>query len=100
VDDGLYAQLELLSPDWGSALPGFSSGRLLAFLDAGGGRLLEALPEQDDDFFLWSTGVGLRAALWRSLTAEVEWAYPLRDSSDGSVQLGDSRWLFNTRVAF
>jgi hemolysin activation/secretion protein len=100
VDDGLYTQLELLSPDWGKALPGVSSGRLLAFLDAGGGRLLEPLPEQDDDFFLWSTGVGLRAALWRSLTAEVEWAYPLRDSSDGSIESGDARWHFNTRVAF
>jgi len=36
----------LLSPDWGSALPGFSSGRLLAFLDAGGGRL--SLPAPTD----------------------------------------------------
>jgi len=100
ADDGLYAQLELLSPDWGSTLPGFSAGRLLAFVDAGGGRILEPLPEQDDEFFLWSTGIGFRAALWRGLTAEVEWALPLRDSSDGSIQSGDSRWHFNTRLAF
>jgi hemolysin activation/secretion protein len=100
ADDGLYTQLELLSPDWGRGLPGFSSGRLLGFLDAGGGRLQEPLPEQDDDFFLWSTGLGFRAVLWGGLTADVEWAYPLRDSSDGSIESGDSRWHFNTRVAF
>jgi hypothetical protein len=58
------------------------------------------LPEQDDDFFLWSTGLGFRAVIWGSLTADVEWAYPLRDSSDGSIESGDSRWHFNTRVAF
>ncbi len=100
VDDGMYSQLELISPDWGAALSAFSSGRVFAFLDAGIGRVLEPLPEQDDQFFLWSTGIGLRAALWRSLTADFEWAYPLRDSNDGSVQAGDSRWLFNTTVAF
>jgi len=100
VDDGLFAQLEFLSPDWGKTLPGFSSVRLFAFLDAGAGLLQDPQPEQSYRFLLWSTGVGLRAALWRRLTAEVEWAQPLRDSDDGSVQSGDSRWHFNTRVAF
>jgi len=100
VDDGMYAQLEFLSPDWGEGLPGFSSGRAFAFLDAGAGRLQDPLPEQSYRFLLWSTGVGLRAALWRRLTAEVEWAVPLRDSDDDSVLAGDSRWHFNTRFAF
>jgi hemolysin activation/secretion protein len=100
VDDGMYAQLEFLSPDWGEGLPGFSSGRAFAFLDAGAGRLQDPQPEQSHRFVLWSTGVGLRAALWRRLTAEVEWALPLRDSDDDSVLAGDSRWHFSTRLDF
>lgn len=100
VDDGLYTQLEVLTPDWGKALPGFSSGRLFAFMDAGVGRLRDPLPEQDDRFALWSTGVGFRAALWRSLTAELEWAWPLRDSDDATIEAGDTRLHFNTRIAF
>jgi hemolysin activation/secretion protein len=100
VDDGLGAQLELLSPDWARELTGVASGRLFAFVDAGGGRLVDALPEQDDDFFLWSTGIGFRLALWRRLSAELEWAYPLEDTEDGSIESGDDRWHFNTRFAF
>jgi hemolysin activation/secretion protein len=100
VDDGLFAQLELLSPDWGEVLPGFSSARLFTFLDVGAGRLQDPQPEQSYRFLLWSTGVGWRAALWRRLTAEVEWAQPLRGSDDGSVQSGDARWHFNTRYSF
>lgn len=100
TDDGLYGQIELLSPDWSSRLPGVSTGRLLVFVDAGGGRLQDALPEQDDDMFLWSAGVGLRAALWRRLTAELDWAWALEDNSDGFIEAGDNRWHFVTRFAF
>lgn len=100
VDDGAAGQLELLSPDWGAKLWNSSSLRLLAFVDAGGGVLKDALPEQDDEFFLWSAGVGMRAALWRKLTAALDWAYPFRDSSDGNVKSGDARLHFNVRFAF
>jgi hemolysin activation/secretion protein len=74
--------------------------RMLVFVDAGGGRLQDALPEQDDHFFLWSAGLGLRTALWRRLTAELDWAYPLEDSADGSIESGDSRWHFRTGYSF
>lgn len=100
VDDGYSAQLELLSPDWGRRLSDGASGRLLAFVDAGGGSLQDALPEQDDDFFLWSAGLGFRAVLWRRLFAELDWAYPMEDNADGSIEAGDVRWHFNTRFVF
>lgn len=100
VDDGLGAQFELLSPDWARRLTEVASGRFFAFLDAGGGRLVDALPDQEDDFFLWSTGLGLRLSLWRRLSADIEWAYPLEDTDDGTIEAGDDRWHFNTRFAF
>jgi hemolysin activation/secretion protein len=100
VDDGYNAQLELLTPNWGQGLPGVDSGRLLVFVDAGGGRLQDALQEQDDRYFLWSAGLGLRATVLTRMTAALEWAYPLRDSLDDSVQSGDDRWLFLTRYDF
>lgn len=100
ADDGLSAQLEWSTPDWGRAVPGVSAGRLFGFIDAGTGRLQDALPEQDDDFFLWSAGLGLRAALWRSLIAQVEWAVPLEDSGDEAIEAGDDRWHFHLRWAF
>jgi hemolysin activation/secretion protein len=100
MDNGYSGQLELLSPDWGSRVPGVTSGRLFAFADAGGGMLQDPLPEQDDDFFLWSAGVGLRALLWRHLAPEIQWAFPFVDSADESIQSGDSRWHFNVRYGF
>ncbi len=100
VDNGASAQLELLSPNWGHELLGMTSGRLLAFVDAGGGMLQDPLPEQDDSFFLWSAGLGFRAVLWNHLTPEFDWAYPLEDTADGSVQAGDSRWHFKVRYGF
>lgn len=100
VDDGYHGQLELLSPDWGRRLSDEFNGRALVFLDAGGGSLQDALPEQKASIFLWSAGIGLRAAFWGGLTAELDWAYPLEDNIDGSVQAGDSRWHFATRFAF
>lgn len=100
ADDGYAAQLELLSPDWGTRVPGLSSMRLLTFVDAGGGRIQDPQPEQDDNFFLWSAGLGLRAALWKSLNASLDWAYPLRDSSDDSIQSGDDHWHFNITWEF
>jgi hemolysin activation/secretion protein len=100
VDNGYSGQLELLSPDWGRRLSEDVLGRFLVFVDAGGGNLQDPLPEQDDRFFLWSTGLGLRAAFWRRLTAELDWAYPLEDNADGSIEAGDTRWHFSTRYAF
>ena len=100
ADDGYAAQLELFSPDWSKRVPGLSSARVLTFMDAGSGRVQDAEPEQDDDFFLWSAGFGLRAALWGSLNASLDWAWPLRDSSDDSVEAGDEFWHFNITWEF
>jgi hemolysin activation/secretion protein len=100
VDDGYSGQLELSSPDWGRTLSDSVLARMLVFVDAGGGRLQDALPEQDDHFFLWSAGLGLRTALWRKLTAELDWAYPLEDNADDSIEAGDSRWHFRTGFSF
>lgn len=99
-DDGLNAQMEFSSPDWGRRLPGVDTGRLHAFVDAGIGRLQDPLPEQDDEALLWSAGIGLRARFWRHLTQEIEWAWPLRDSEDGSIESGDDRWHFSVQWAF
>ena len=100
VDDGYWAQLEWLSPDWLAGLPLFDTGQLYAFMDAGGGRIREPLPEQDDNFFLWSTGLGLRTELLLGFSAALEYAWPLRDSADLSVEAGDPRFHFNLRWAF
>lgn len=100
MDDGWSGQLELISPDWGRKLSSNVLARMLVFVDAGGGSLQDALPEQDDNFFLWSTGAGLRLALWRKFTAEIDWAYPLEDAGEGGIESGEDRWHFSTRYAF
>lgn len=100
VDDGYWAQLEWLSPDWLAPLPFADSGRLYLFMDAGGGRIREPQPEQDDRFFLWSTGLGIRTELLRGFSAALEYAWPLRDSADLSTEADDARFHFNLRWAF
>lgn len=100
VDNGYSAQLELLSPNWGRRLSEAASGRVLVFVDAGGGNLQDTLPDEEEHHFLWSAGLGLRAKFWGRLTAELDWAWPLEENADGSIEPGDDRWHFNTIFAF
>jgi len=100
VDDGYWAQLEWLSPDWLAGLALFETGRFYTFMDAGGGRIREPLPEQDDNFFLWSLGAGFRADLLWGLSAALEYAWPLRDSADLSTEADDPRFHFSLRWGF
>jgi hemolysin activation/secretion protein len=100
MDNGYVAQFELHTPDWGRRMAAPLSGRLLWFIDLGGGNLRQAQAEQDDRFFLWSTGLGLRASLWKTVEASLDWAYPLKDSGNGNIAAGDARWHFSTSVGF
>ncbi len=100
VDNGFSGQFEILSADWGKALYDDASARLAFFTDVGLGNLNDPLPEQDDRFFLWSVGLGLRATLWDGFNASLDWAVPLKDTADGDIEGGDSRVHFSTGVSF
>lgn len=100
VDDGAYGQLELYSPEIGKRIWNELSTRLLVFTDAGGGRVQDPLPEQNDEFFIWSAGAGIRLALWDKLTAALDWAHAFEGAKDGVVEKGDDRLHFDVRLAF
>ena len=99
VDDGIDTTMEVRSPSLAEAVwQGFDQLQLLAFVDAATGRIQEPLPGQDDSFFIWSTGLGLKMRAFNSLQTIFYWAYPLSDN--GTVNVGDSRFHFSTGYQF
>lgn len=90
-DKGWQASLELRTPSFKlgkSAIPAFDIYGV-GFFDAARLHLVEPLPEQESDFRLLGTGLGLRFVVGRWLNAELFWAKALQD---GSVTLeGDDR---------
>jgi hemolysin activation/secretion protein len=101
-DDGITGTLEVRSPSLGTYF-GLKEDKvqnlqLLAFTDAAQLRIRQPLPAQEESTFLWSTGTGMRAALFNHFDAELMWAYPLKES--GTVREGESRFHFNFGYEF
>jgi hemolysin activation/secretion protein len=96
-DLGFKASAQLETPAWRvdalrSALVGY------AFFDAGVVSVAYPLPDEVRNADLSSWGVGFRLSLFDHVSAQFSWAYPLVPGPRTDV--GDSRWLFMTRVAW
>ena len=99
VDDGVDLKLELRSPSLAKAVWGeLDQLQLLAFVDAAKGQIQDPLPGQDNSFFIWSTGLGMKMRAFDGLNATLYWAYPLRDN--GTIDAGNSRVHFTTGYQF
>jgi hemolysin activation/secretion protein len=101
-DDGITGTLEVRSPPFGKYLglteEHVQNLQVLAFTDAAQTRIRQPLPAQKASTFIWGTGAGMRAALFRHFDAEVMWAYPLKEV--GTVREGESRFHFNFGYEF
>ena len=98
-DDGISGTLEARTPSF-SSLVGKPLGELrgFAFIDGAFVHVRNTLPDVTNDYSLLSTGVGLRAALFKFLTGDVVLGVPL---FDGSVtRTGDYRVQFDVKAEF
>lgn len=96
-DDGVFVSLELQSPPWSPAAA-LGPLRIASFIDGAHLSVKEALPGTDDEIDLAAAGLGLHWALLRSLSADLDWAYPL--FSVESVRAGDQRIHFKVAYEF
>ncbi len=98
-DYGAYTNLEVRTPNFGPALTAsLESFYLFAFYDAAQLGLNDALPGQDPHFELYSGGVGLRLNTRGGWRVALDYAHPLRDSTN--VQAGDERFHFQLKRNF
>ncbi len=100
-DYGARTSLELYSPSLAPrAAQKFwmQNFRLLAFADAAAIFVREPLPGQDYREGLASVGAGLRTTALKKMGADLDIAYPLRDS--GTVKAGDWRVHFRLEFGF
>jgi len=78
-DGGIFGSIELASP----TLPGVAglvdNWRVYGFLDGAGAWVQQPQPEQREEFFLYSAGLGTRVQLFRRLDGEIVAAFPLRN---------------------
>jgi len=96
-DRGVVGSVELRTPNLASlAKIGASEFSLLGFLDYGEATVLQSLPGQDYLFRLASTGLGLRMKAWKTLSASVDVAWPLKDGARSNTR--DPR--LHVRVAY
>lgn len=99
VDDGVDIKLELRSPSLANLVwEELNQLQFLAFIDAAKGQIQDPLPGQASDFFLWSTGLGMKVRAFDGFKATFYWAYPLKDN--GLIETGDSRFHFATGYQF
>ena len=99
ADDGVTASLEWYSPrlvpnDWDDV----DKFRALAFLDAGKGWIMSALPGNANHVALAGAGVGLRFDVWKHLQGEFDFAVPLL--TQGNVRAGENRVDFRLVTQF
>ncbi len=99
ADNGLMGSVELYSPrlvpnNW-SFINNF---KLLAFADAAKGWVKQALPGQDKNIVLYSTGVGVRFQVLKYLVGSLDFAIPL--ITNGVIRSGESRLHFNIATQF
>ncbi|WP_374088455.1 ShlB/FhaC/HecB family hemolysin secretion/activation protein [Methylomicrobium lacus] len=98
-DDGVNLSLELQSPmlkrqGWDAV----DNLRLHAFMDYAYLWIQKPLEGNPDYYRLAGAGLGLRAQLFRHLTGELDWAYPLY--RQGTVDVGNQRIDFRFAYEF
>lgn len=98
-DEGYNSSLELRTPSLSQWLGGkVNEWRFYAFADAARVRLLDPLPEQAHDFSLASVGLGTRMQVSSWLSANFDWAYPLKDGA--YTERHKPRLHFSVRASF
>ncbi|MDR3446868.1 MAG: ShlB/FhaC/HecB family hemolysin secretion/activation protein [Dyella sp.] len=96
-DNGGVASVELRSPSLADMVGHFvDDWRFHLFLDGGRVLLIDPLPEQQSRFNLLSTGVGTRFSLFRTMSGEIEFAYPLHDGV--RTRAHDGQVLFSVKA--
>jgi hemolysin activation/secretion protein len=97
-DNGAVASVELRSPSLAGATWSFvDDWRLHLFVDGARVLLIDPLPAQQSRFNLLSTGVGTRFSLFRVVSGELEFAYPLRDGT--RTRAHDGQVLFSLKAS-
>ena len=106
-DDGVIGNLEIRSPDIGAMLQKqlkdetgkgtprfttFNEWRMFAFADIGHVSIQRPLPEQLNNFDLWSYGLGSRFKLFNSINGVVVLAVPMTNQT--YTRAGDPRVNF------
>lgn len=98
-DDGVAGSLEWRTPSFAQHMSDkVKELTVLVFVDAARLRVRDPLPSQQADYELYGAGVGLRFGAWDAFTAELDWAFPLRD--EAAVTSGDEQVHFNLRYSF
>lgn len=100
-DNGVVANLELRSPNVGEMLQSrmkdetgqgkarftiFNEWRAFAFADAGMATMLNALPDQQSQFNLWSYGVGSRFKMFDYLNGTLVYSVPMVSQTYSSAR--------------
>lgn len=80
-DGGVFGSIELQSPVLYTASGLLEDWRVYTFLDGAGAWVTQPLAEQQEEFFLYSAGLGTRVQLLKRLHGDVVAAFPLRDGS-------------------
>lgn len=78
-DGGIFGSIELASPTLPGVAGRIDNWRVYGFLDGAGAWVLQPQPEQREEFFLYSAGLGTRVQLLKHLNGEVVAAFPLRN---------------------
>lgn len=98
-DEGYNASIEFRTPSLSRWLGGrVNEWRFYAFADAARLRLLDPLPEQEASFSLASVGIGTRLQLLNWLSANFDWAYPLKNGAN--TERHKPRAHFSVRASF
>ncbi|MCX5592590.1 ShlB/FhaC/HecB family hemolysin secretion/activation protein [Alcaligenes endophyticus] len=98
-DEGYNSSIELRTPSLSKWLgSNVNEWRFYAFADAARVRLLDPLPEQEHDFSLASIGLGTRMQVLNWLSANFDWAYPLKDGA--YTERHKPRLHFSVRASF
>lgn len=89
-DGGVYGTVELRTPVLCNPIAGlfcdmdgkspFDRFQFLGFMDAGWVKFNDSYPNMEDDEFLYSAGVGVRAGLTKYTSLNCDIAFPLRDA--------------------
>ena len=98
ADDGFTGTLEIRSPSYARVWDKLQTLEFSTFVDGGWLRLQDPLPDQDADFSLLSTGLGMELLARRDLSAALFWAWPFMEA--GTVRPGESRVHFELGYTF
>lgn len=82
-DRGAISSLELYTPKLLQGWKKISDLKVFTFVEGGAVEVLNALPDQKNNFLLASAGVGLEFSTLKNINAELSLAFPLKDACSG-----------------